>query len=134
MILQDITYLKLSFSDIKDPVSFFKSGNIGNVNSLRTLWNNIKIIWNLRNDEIKMALAEGGGNQEIYRFTLISKKSIFGFLVYIPGQKRIDLYTSENINIPLVQWKGRKIVYKTYPLLLDKMGIERLFEKLTIIL
>lgn len=134
MILQDITYLKLSFSDIKDPVSFFKSGNIGSVNSLRTLWNNIKIIWNLRNDEIKMALAEGGSNQEIYRFTLISKKSIFGFLVYIPGQKRIDLYTSENINIPLIQWKGRKIVYKTYPLLLDKMGIERLFEKLTIIL
>lgn len=132
MILQDITYLQLKFADIKNPIEYFKTGGtINDMNLLRTLYNNIKLIWKLGNSEVNIALAE---NQEIYRFSLIHKRTIFGFVIYIPGLKRIDLYTSENTNVPLIQWKGKKVVYRAYPLLLEKAGLEKVFEKLTTVL
>lgn len=123
--LQDVTYLQLKFADIKDPIQYFKVGR----NELRLLYNNIKLIWGLGNHELAMALSE---NQEIYRFSMINKRTIFGFVIYIPKLRRIDLYTSENVNIPLIQLKGRKVVYRNYPLLFEKMGLEKILEKLII--
>lgn len=131
-MLQDITYLSLKFADIKDPVNYYKTGGTMNeMNSLRTLYNNIKLTWGLGNNDLKLAVSETG---EVYRFTMTSRKVIFGFLIYIPKFKRIDIYTSENVNLPIVQYVGRKIVYKTYPLLFTKMGFEKLFEKLILVL
>lgn len=131
-MLQDITYLSLKFADIKDPVNYYKTGGTMNeMNSLRTLYNNIKLTWGLGNNDLKLAVSETG---EVYRFTMTSRKVIFGFLIYIPKFKRIDIYTSENVNLPMVQYVGRKIVYKTYPLLFTKMGFEKLFEKLILVL
>lgn len=131
-MLQDITYLSLKFADIKDPVNYYKTGGTMNeMNSLRTLYNNIKLTWGLGNNDLKLAVSETG---EVYRFTMTSRKVIFGFLIYIPKFKRIDIYTSENVNLPMVQYVGRKIVYKTYPLLFTRMGFEKLFEKLILVL
>ena len=59
MILQDITYLQLKFADIKNPIEYFKTGGtINDMNLLRTLYNNIKLIWKLGNSEVNIALAE----------------------------------------------------------------------------
>lgn len=132
MILQDITYLNLEFSDIKNPLDFFQTGgSVSEMGLLKTLYNNIKLTWKIENNDIKMSLSTVN---KVYRFTLLNKRNIFGFLIYIPDQKRIDLYTSENLQIPLIQWKKRKIVYKTYPLLLEKLGIEKLLEKIPLVL
>lgn len=135
--LQDITYLALQFAEIKNPTLYFKDGGtLDEMAKLRTLYNNIRLVWSLGPGELGIALGEGGalGEQKIYKFTLSKGKIIFGFLIYIPGLRRIDLYTSENVNLPMIQWVKRKIVYKTYPVILEKLGIEKLLEKLTIVL
>lgn len=133
MALQDITYNRLRFADIKDPADFFKTGDPKEMIPLRTLYNNTRLLWNLGADQILLSVAQG---QNIYKLTLFvkNKRSIFGCLVYIPGLKRLDLYTSESPEVPLIQWKRQKVVNKTYPLLLDLAGLEKMFSRLITIL
>lgn len=132
-MLQDITYNMLEFADVKNPTDFFKTGDPKEMIPLRTLYNNARLLWGLGADQILLSIAQG---QAIYKLALLveNKRSIFGCLVYIPGQKRLDLYTSESPEIPLIQWKRQKVVNKTYPLLLDLAGIEKMFSRLITIL
>ena len=132
-MLQDITYNMLEFADVKNPTDFFKTGDPKEMIPLRTLYNNARLLWGLGADQILLSVAQG---QAIYKLALLvkNKRSIFGCLVYISGQKRLDLYTSESPEIPLIQWKRQKVVNKTYPLLLDLAGIEKMFSRLITIL
>ena len=122
MILQDITYLRLNFSVIPNINNSFKNNT-----QLKILYNNIKLVWGLNSSEIIPSISE---INNVFKFSLKSGNTIFGFVIYIPEQKRIDIYSSENLQVPLVQVKNKKIVYKTYPLLLEKLGIEQLISKL----
>lgn len=133
MVLLDITYNKLQFAEIKDPVNFFKTGAPGVMIPLRTLYNNTKLLWNLGSDQVLLSVAQG---QNIYRITLLSKnkRTVFGSLIYIPELKRLDLYTSESPTVPLIQWKGQKVMYKTYPYLLDSLGLDKMFSRIIAIL
>ena len=128
-MLQDITYNMLEFADVKNPTDFFKTGDPKEMIPLRTLYNNTRLLWGLGADQILLSVAQG---QAIYKLALLVKNK--RSLVYIPGQKRLDLYTSESPEIPLIQWKRQKVVNKTYPLLLDLAGIEKMFSRLITIL
>lgn len=133
MILQDITYNRLEFANIKNLTDFFKTGDPKEMIPLRTLYNNVRLLWNLGADQVLLSVAQG---QNVYKLTLFvkNKRSVFGCLVYIPEQKRLDLYTSESPEIPLIQWKRQKAVYSTVPLLLSLAGLEKLFARLITIL
>lgn len=126
MTLQDITYLRLKFSDIKDVNSFFNSDKLYG-NSVKILYNNIKLVFGLVSSNILVSRSDVNN---VFKFTIKDKNSIFGFIIYIPLQNRIDIYTSENVQVPLLQIKNKKIVYKTYSMFLEKLGVEKLFEKL----
>lgn len=132
-VLQDITYNMLEFADIKNPTDFFKTGDPKEMIPLRTLYNNTRLLWGLGADQILLSVAQG---QVVYKLTLFmkNKRNIFGCLVYIPGQRRLDLYTSESPLIPLIQWKKQKVVNKTYPLILELAGIEKMFSRLVSVL
>ena len=133
MILQDITYNRLDFANIKDPTNFFKTGDQKTMVPLRTLYNNTRLLWNLGSDQIILSIAQG---QNIYKLTLLTKnkRSMFGCLLYIPELKRLDLYTSESPEVPIIQWKGQKVVHKTFPLLLDLIGLDKMFSRLITVL
>ena len=134
MKLLDITYNNLSFSNIVNTADFFKSGPSSEMISVKTLYNNIKILFGLNSERVIISLSEAN---RVYKFTLSLPndiKKIFGFIVYIPSQRRIDIYTSENVQVPLIQYKGKKIMYKSYPYLLDKAGLDKLFTKLITVL
>lgn len=128
--LQDITYLQLQFASIKDPNAYFNSGG-SSMSYLRRLYNNIKLIWGLENNNLDLSVSE---SQEVYRFSMMYKRTIFGFVIYIPKQKRIDLYTSENVNLPLIQWKNKKVVFAALPLVITKAGLEKLLDRLVQVL
>ena len=134
MKLLDITYNNLVFNDIVNITDFFKSGPASEMISVKTLYNNIKILFGLTSERVILSLSEVN---KVYKFTLLmpnDKKNVFGFIVYIPGDRRIDIYTSENVQVPLIQWRGKKIMYKSYPFLLDKIGLDKLFSKLITVL
>lgn len=133
-VLQDITYQQLGFSDVRYPVEFFKSGvnlSAAEVTNLKTIYNNIRVMFGIGASEVKLSVAM---ERKIYKFTLFSRKTMLGFIVYIPELKRIDLYLSENLSAPVIQWKGKKVVYSTIPVLLERLGILGMFNKLITVL
>lgn len=134
MKLLDITYNNLSFSNIVNTTDFFKSGPSSEMISVKTLYNNIKILFGLNSERVIISLSEAN---RVYKFTLLMPndiKNVFGFIIYIPSQRRLDIYSSENVQVPLIQYKGKKIMYKSYPYLIDKVGLDKLFSKLITVL
>ena len=47
----------------------------------------------------------------------------------IPKDNRFDVFNADS-NIPVIQWKNKKPVFKNYSMLLDKMGLDKLFTKI----
>lgn len=54
----------------------------------------------------------------------------FCMLVYSPEYKQLDLYDANSSSVPLIQWYERKVAFKSYPLLYDVIGFEKLFSRI----
>lgn len=75
-----------------------------------------------------MEIAEG---ENIYRYNILSsdyKKQIIGYLIYIPKQRRLDIWTYGEVT-PIIQYKGKTIAFKNYSTFLDKIGLDKLFDR-----
>ena len=97
---------------------------------VRSIYDNSKILFNVPGNNIQVMCAEG---ERIYKFIILSlgvQKMPIGWFIYIPEQKRIDLYTPDSPMIPMLQWKNKKPVFKNYSAFLDRVGFDRLFDKL----
>ena len=108
--------------------------NLPEIPKLRSLIENIKLLFSLPQTNIKVEVAEG---ERAYRITLLDRsvqKIPLGYFVYLPLERRLDAYTTESPGIPLLQWKGRRVVYKNYSPFLDYCGLSQLFSKLSNVL
>lgn len=125
----NINYNQLNFALVTNLNDFFKT-KLPEMTQVRSIYDNSKILFNVAGNNIQVMCAEG---ERIYKFIILSpgvQKMPIGWFIYIPGQKRIDLYTPDSPMIPMIQWKNKKPVFKNYSAFLDRVGFDRLFDKL----
>lgn len=125
----NINYNQLNFALVTNLNDFFKT-KLPEMTQVRSIYDNSKILFNVPGNNIQVMCAEG---ERIYKFIILSlgvQKMPIGWFIYIPEQKRIDLYTPDSPMIPMLQWKNKKPVFKNYSAFLDRVGFDRLFDKL----
>ena len=127
------SYNAYSFAIVQDQSDLFKSG-LPEIPKLRALVDNSKLLFSLPSNRVILEVAEG---ERVYRITLLNpgvNKIAIGYLVYLPEQRRLDIYTSDDQVTPIIQFKGKKVVFCNVPTLLERAGFSKLFEKLSNIL
>lgn len=121
-----IDYQASQWVDVPDILEFFRDhGNIKEINRVKQLNDNLKFIFPGTTTTLQIVQGEG-----VYKFIVSRKKVVYGWVVFIPGDKRFDIYEAENPMIPMIQVKQKKIYHRTYSNLLAAANLERLFEKL----
>lgn len=124
--LLDISYNSMIFSDVKDKSDFFNT-KLPEMIIVKALYNNIKLTMKIPEGKLLIQCSEG---DRIYKFIILSNnihKYPIGWFVYLPLQKRLDLYIQDNPHIPFIQWKNKKPVFKNYDTLLDIANLDKIF-------
>lgn len=128
--MERVNYLNMNYAKVVNKLDFFKSKNNPEMIQVKSLYESIKLLFNLPSDRVELETVEGN---RIYKYNIISptvQRLILGFIVYLPLEKRLDIYTVDNLNLPLIQFKDKKPVFKNYSSFLDRVGLDRLFNKL----
>lgn len=121
-----IWYNSLPFAEVEDLGDFFKT-NLPEMSKVRSLLEASKLMTDLPSKKVVLTVAQG---ERIYKLTFLSPgihNIPLGWLVYIPQQRRLDFYISDNPTFPVIQWKGKKVEFKNYPLIYDRMGFDDMF-------
>ena len=108
---------------------FYRS-KLPEILKVRAIIENTKLLFNLPSTRVVLEVDEDGAR--VYKITLLDttiNRQPFGTIVYLPLQHRLDLYTISS-DMPLIQWKNKKPVFKSYDFLLDRAGLDRLFSKI----
>ena len=124
------SYNYLNFARVKDMNDLFKS-NLPEIPKVKSLIDNSCLLFSLPSNKVLLNVAEG---ERVYRIDLLSlgvNKAIFGILFYVPLNRQLDIYTADDPTIPIIQFKNKKAVWKNFSTLLDRAGLERIFDKLS---
>lgn len=124
-----ITYQYYDFAQVGNLTNFYK-GNLPEMPKLKLIVENIKLLFKLPSTCIMVEVAEG---ERVYKILMTIPgvhKIPVGYFVYIPKERRLDAYSSENPGAPLIQWKQRKAVYNGCPSLIERIGVSSLFSNL----
>jgi hypothetical protein len=57
-------------------------------------------------------------------------KTSFGRIFYLPLKKRLEIYDSENLNVPLYVWVKKKVQFSRTTILEQKVESHRRFDAL----
>lgn len=128
-----INYQYYSFAQIGNLANFYK-GNQPELPKLKQIVENIKLLFKLPGTCVLVEVAEG---ERVYRVKMILPgvhKTPLGCFVYIPNERRLDVYSANNLRTPLLQWKQKRVVYSGCSDLLDRIGISSLFGNLVNVL
>lgn len=127
----DLSYQSLDYAIVKDFNSFYREP-LPEVPKVKSLISTLRLMYSLPQNKIELYV---GTTQRYYKIIMRDDKKIpFGVVYYLPELKRLDLYTAENLDYPLLQWRNRKVEMKNYNRLFMKSNIESVFTKLINIL
>lgn len=129
----NLRYLYFNFADVSSLASLYKE-NLPEIPKLKSIIENIKLLFKLPQTCIKVEVAEG---ERAYKITLLETgvhKVPFGFFVYLPMERRLDAFTINNPGFPLLQWKQKKLIYYGGSSFMEKAGASTLFNNLINIL
>ena len=125
--MESLVYLSKNFSVVDDMNSFYKE-RLPEIIKIRALINAIKLLYSLPGNRVLLEVTEGG---RIYRISILStSKLIVGQFVYLPLQSRLDLFSGDNPMSPILQWKKKKLVYNSLPMILSSAGVDKVFSKI----
>lgn len=122
-------YNYLNFALVQDKTDIYKQA-LPEMPKVKSLVDNAKLLFSLPPDRVVLLVAEG---ERVYRINLLMpdvNRALFGWMVYVPENRQLDIYSIDNPTIPLIQYKGKKVAFKNYETILDKAGLDKLFEKL----
>ncbi len=126
------SYNYMNFARVQDIADLYKQGRgLPEIPKIKSLIDNSCLLFSLPSNRIILNVAEG---ERVYRIDLLSpgvNKAQFGMIFYIPTNRQLDIYSSDDPTIPLIQFKARKVMWKNYVTLLDRAGVEKIFEKLS---
>lgn len=122
-------YNRLNFAEVEDLPDLYHSG-LPESQNVKSVIENCKSLFKLPADRVVLQVSEG---DRVYKILLLSpdvNKFIFGWIIMVPLQKQLDLYSGDNPSYPIAQWKNKKIAYKGYSMLFDRAGIEKTFDRI----
>lgn len=122
-----INYNMYPFALVQDLGDFFKT-NLPEMTKVKGILEACKLMLNLPPKKISLEVAEG---QRFYKYTFFSPgihDIPLGWIVYVPQNRQLDVWLPD-MPAPLAQWKGKKIEFKNYPILYDRLGFDSLFDR-----
>ena len=123
-----LNYLYNNFAIVENLADFYKN-KLPEMPRVKAIVENTKLLFKLPQNCLSVQVAEG---QRVYKIVMLEnnvQKYPFGYFVYIPQQKRFDVFKIED-QLPLLQWKNKKLVYSGCSGLLDRAGVDTLFKKI----
>ena len=127
----DISYQDIEYAVVTDFNSFYREP-LPEVPKVKSLISALRLMYSLPQNKIDLYI---GTDRRYYKIVMRDERNImFGIVYYLPELKRLDLYTAESPDFPLLQWKNRKVEMKNYNRLFMKSNIESVFQKLINIL
>lgn len=128
----NLSYQTKAFSLVAKPVDLFKElGSSSESIKVKLIYDTAKSIFGT--NSVLIEISEG---DNIYRYNILSsdyKKQPLGYFVYIPKERRLDVWITGEM-LPLLQYKGKTIVFKNFSGFLDKIGLNKLFDRFSGIL
>ena len=94
--MENTNYIKGSYSRIIDKLAFF-NGKIPESKKIRLMIDKIKFLFNITDNQITIDTIVG---ERIYKINMLrndGKKDMFGFFVYIPNEKRVDVWDAKDL-------------------------------------
>jgi hypothetical protein len=88
-----------------------------------------KLLLTIPEDRIVLEVAQG---ERFYRINFQSNdvnKTVFGYLVYLPEMKRVDIYDQSGL---LLQYQNKKIVFENCSYLLSRAKVSELFKSIVL--
>lgn len=128
----DTSYLSYPFAIVPRLTDFYRdSGTLPEIPIVRNLINAIKSVFKVPANRVQLWVGQG---IRAYRFDIYdnSKMSIAS-IVYLPETKRLDLFDNMiSSDIPLIQWKNKRMMSKNYSTMADMVGYGKLFQPIAI--
>lgn len=124
----NLNYKLLNFSTVENLNEFYKE-TLPEILKIKGMIEACKILYSISQSRIILSVAEG---ERVYRIQLLTSganKSIFGTLVYLPLDKRLDLY-GYSTEVPIIQWKNKKVVFSNMETLLELAKVDKVFSNI----
>lgn len=123
----DTRYLLLEFDEVVNINDFYRE-KLPEIIKIKSLISAIRLMYSLPPKNINLSVSKG---DRAYRLDLYdNRKILFGQIYYLPLLKQVDLYTSEDIETPILQWKNKKAVTKNYNRLFLYSNIDKVFDRI----
>lgn len=123
-----LNYNILNFSQVTDFSDFYRTQQ-KEVSKIHSIIDSIKMLLHVPGNAIKLFIAEGERVYKIIFYSNSLDRVPLGWFIYLPLENRIDLYDSTlSTEMPYIQWKNKKPVFKNFSGLLDSVHVERLFD------
>jgi len=116
------------FSTVVDKPDFYKS-KFQEVKHIKSMIDKAKLLLTIPEDRILLEVAQG---ERIYKINFQSNdvnKSVFGYLIYIPEMKRIDIYDQTGL---LLQYQNKKVIFENCSYLLSRAKVSDLFKSIVL--
>ena len=119
------------FAQVEKLSEFYKdSSKLQETIKIRAIVDGIRNSFKVPQSKVKLSVAQGA---RIYKFDISNPKQIkdqiIAAIYYLPELNRVDLYDYMiSPDIPLIQWRNKKVVFKNYSMLADMAGYDKLFQ------
>lgn len=125
-----IGYKDLEFALVKNLTEFYMtSSELPEVTKVRQVVDASRLLFKLPMPRVKLYVSQG---DHIYKVELYSPtgtvKLPFAWVIYIPKERRLDILSIDNPDMPILQWKNKKLVFANCSDLFKFAQIERLFQ------
>lgn len=126
----DFSHSYMNMSPVADKDDFFRSG-LPEMVSLKSLISVSSRIFNIPTTNVILGVFED--LPRVYCLDLLEQsvnKTSFGRIFYLPLKKRLEIYDSENLNVPLYVWVKKKVQFSRTTILEQKVESHRRFDAL----
>ena len=126
----DVSYLSNTFALVENLNDFYMtSDKLPEVIKVHGILDAARILYKLPPRRIKLYVAEG---IRVYKIEMYSPQGVsklpIGWFIYLPSEKRLDLYDGSNPDTPAIQWKNKKPVWMSCSPLYQYAQVEKLFQ------
>ena len=125
-----LSYLDYPFALVENLNDFYMtSDKLPEVTKVHNILDSARVLLKLPPRRIKLYVAEGSRAYKIEFYTPqgVSKVPIC-WLVYLPLEKRLDLFDATNPDVPIVQWKNKHVTWTSYSQLFQYAQVDKVFQ------
>jgi len=127
----DYSYTGYKFAAVEKLQEFYKDSiKLPETTKIKAIIGSIRGVFKVPLSKVKLYVAEGA---RVYRFEICNPHSVapiaIGAIYYLPLENRLELFDYLiNRDIPMIQWKNKKVVSKGYSFIADLAGYDKLFQ------